>query len=435
MAMYTTSPIASLEGADGSLAVDAPRHRSSIASVLFLTTAVQALASMAALMVPVLGPRIIGDLQLPGSVLGYYVALVYLAAVPSSVMGGDAVLRYGPVRVSQACLVLCAVGLTMVGSGVWWLAPLGALLVGMGYGPVTPASSHMLSLAAPARNRGLVFSIKQTGVPMGGALAGFLAPRLAEPMGWPAALAMGGLACVLFASIAQWWRHDNDDARVPSHPLGLRVFVEMTRLLRQSVALRTLAIAAFFFSMFQLSLSTYLVTYMHHGFGYSLVAAGFMMSVAQGAGIVGRLVWGFVADHVMRGPRLLLVLGAVMTLGCLAMAALPRDWSPGALMSVVVLVSACALGWNGFFLAEVTRQSPPGVTGRATGAILSCMFAGVVVGPPIFGSLASATGSFSLAFAVIAIAPLVSTITLLLRRRALEPSSALPAPSVSRSNT
>jgi MFS family permease len=427
MAIYTTSPSASLEGVGGPSSVGAPSHRSSTASVLFLTTVIQALASMAALIVPVLGPRIVDDLELPGSVLGYYVALVYVAAVPSSVMGGDAVLRYGPVRVSQACLVLCAVGLVMVGSGLWWLAPLGALLVGMGYGPVTPASSHMLALAAPARNRGLVFSIKQTGVPMGGALAGFLAPRMAEPMGWPAALAAGGLACLLFAGIAQWWRRNNDDARLPSHPMGLRVFVEMTRLLRQSVALRTLAIAAFFFSMFQLSLSTYLVTYVHQGFGYSLVAAGFMMSMAQGAGIVGRLVWGFVADHVLRGPRLLLALGAVMTLGCLAMAALPRGWSPGALMAVVVLVSACALGWNGFFLAEVTRQSPSGATGRATGAILSCMFAGVVIGPPIFGSLASATGNYSLAFAVIAIAPLVSTLTLLLRRRALEP----PASSVS----
>ena len=179
--------------------------------------------------------------------------------------------------------------------------------------------------------------------------------------------------------------------------------------------------------MFQLSLSTYLVTYMHQGFGYSLVAAGAMMSMAQGAGIVGRLVWGVVADRVLRGPRLLPLLGVVMTLGCLAMAALPRDWPPGALALVVVLVSACALGWNGFFLAEVARQAPDGMAGRATGAILSCLFAGVVVGPPVFGSLASATGSYSLAFAVVAAAPLAATLVLLRCRRALEPAPASAA--------
>lgn len=402
------------------------RPRSSTASVLLFTTVVQALASMAALMVPVLGPRIVGDLQLPAAVLGYYVALIYVAAVPSSVLGGDAVLRYGPVRVSQASLVLCAAGLALVASGLWWLAPLGALLIGLGYGPVTPASSHMLALAAPARSRGLVFSIKQTGVPLGGALAGFLAPRIAEPSGWQAALAAGALACLLCAVLAQGWRRANDGERQAAHPLGLCVFGEMARLLRQSLGLRTLAIAAFFFSMFQLSLSTYLVTYMHQGFGLSLVAAGLMMSMAQGAGVVGRLVWGVVADRVLRGPRLLPLLGAVMTLGCLAMAALPRDWSAGALTGVVVLVSACALGWNGFFLAEVARQAPVGMASRATGAILSCLFAGVVVGPPLFGTLASATGNYSLSFAVIAAAPLVATLALLRCRRALEPSSPQP---------
>ncbi|CAN7772891.1 MFS transporter [Variovorax sp. LjRoot290] len=411
-----------------------PGRRSSAPSVLLLTTAVQALVSMAALMVPVLGPRIVGDLQLPGAVLGYYVALVYLAAVPGSVLGGDAVLRYGPVRVSQASLVLCAGGLLLVASGIWWLGCIGALLIGLGYGPVTPASSHMLALAAPSGHRGLVFSIKQTGVPLGGALAGFVGPRVAEPSGWSMALVVGAIFCVVCAMLAQWWRSPNDDDRQPSHPMGLCVFSEMALLLKTSTPLRTLAIAAFFFSMFQLSLSTYLVTYMHQGFGYSLVMAGFMMSMAQGAGIVGRLVWGYVADHLLRGPRLLLVLGAVMTVGCLAMAALPRDWSQGALLCVVVLVSACALGWNGFFLAEVARQAPPGMASRATGAILSCLFAGVVIGPPFFGSLASATGNYSLAFVVIAIAPLISTLTLFRRARALDPASA-PSSSASPSST
>ncbi|HSI59837.1 MAG TPA: MFS transporter [Ideonella sp.] len=429
MNVSPTSPSAPLVAFGPAAAVAG--HRSSAPSVLFFTTLVQALASMAALMVPVLGPRIADDLQLPGAVLGYYVALVYLAAVPSSVLGGDAVLRYGPVRVSQASLVLCAVGLAMVSSGLWWLASCGALLIGLGYGPVTPASSHMLALAAPASSRGLVFSIKQTGVPLGGAIAGFLAPRMAVSSGWQAALLVGGAACLLCAVASQGWRRANDEDRIASHPMGLCVFVEMARLLRQSVALRTLATAAFLFAMFQLSLGTYLVTFLHQGFAYSLVQAGFMMSMAQGAGIVGRLVWGIVADRLLRGPKLLLVLGAVMTLGCLAMAALPRDWPAGALLGVVVLVSACALGWNGFFLAEVTRQSPPGVTGRATGAILACMFAGVVVGPPIFGSLASATGSYSLAFAVIAIAPLAATLVLLVRRRALAPSLVSPSSTAS----
>ncbi|WP_417276298.1 hypothetical protein [Castellaniella sp.] len=48
----------------------------------------------------------------------------------------------------------------------------GALLIGLGYGPITPA--HRMSF---------VFSIKQTGVPLGGVLAGLVVPGLAQWIG------------------------------------------------------------------------------------------------------------------------------------------------------------------------------------------------------------------------------------------------------------
>ena len=54
---------------------------------------------------------------------------------------------------------------------------LGALIIGLGYGPITPASSAILNEVTPNRIRALIFfSIKQSGVPIGGAIAGILVP-------------------------------------------------------------------------------------------------------------------------------------------------------------------------------------------------------------------------------------------------------------------
>ena len=59
------------------------------------------------------------------------------------------------------------------------LAPeIAAVLVGVGYGPNTPSSSQVLSQVVPERRRAFAFSIKQSGAPIGGVLAGLLLPFL-----------------------------------------------------------------------------------------------------------------------------------------------------------------------------------------------------------------------------------------------------------------
>lgn len=384
--------------------------------VLLLTTAIQSLVSMAALTVPVLAPKIAPDLGLPSATVGYYIALLYLAAMPVSVLGGDAVIRFGPIRVNQAGLMLCAVGLAMLSLGIPGLLPLGALLIGFGYGPITPASSHMLALSTSPKNLSLVFSIKQTGVPLGGVLAGLLAPPLEEALGWRGALLSVAVACTLCAAAAQRLRSSPDDARRTSHPLGLSMVGELARLLRDSPALRTLAASSFCFSTFQLSITTYLVTYLHEDFGYSLLAAGAAMSLAQAAGVVGRIVWGVAADRHLSAIAMLVVLACAMSVSALMLAAASSALPAAALLAIVCMAGATGLGWNGTFLAEVTRQAPPGLAGRATGAILSCTFAGVVVGPPLFGLVAQLTLSYRAAFGAVMVGPAIAAVLLYARR-------------------
>ena len=109
--------------------------------VLIVTLAIQAMVSMAMLTVPAIAPAFAQRLALPVSLLGVYVALLYCGAIMSSLMAGQMVRRYGAIRVSQGGLVLCALGLFTVLLPAVPAVVLGAVMIGLGYGPITPADA------------------------------------------------------------------------------------------------------------------------------------------------------------------------------------------------------------------------------------------------------------------------------------------------------
>jgi len=115
-------------------------------------------------MAPVAGPA----LGFSPAAVGYYIAASYLGSMLGSAAAGGWVARFGPIRVSQTGLALCFLGLLLASSGWPPVVMLGGFVVGLGYGPTTPASSSIL-VRTPSKHFSLIFSIKQTGVPAGGA--------------------------------------------------------------------------------------------------------------------------------------------------------------------------------------------------------------------------------------------------------------------------
>ncbi|HEY1231582.1 MAG TPA: MFS transporter, partial [Ramlibacter sp.] len=276
-----------------------------------------------------------------------------------------------------------------------------AVLVGLGYGPVTPASSHLLARTTPAHRMSLVFSLKQTGVPLGGVLAGALVPLLLG-WGWQVALlcvAIANLACAL---VAQPLRRELDADRDARQPFVVGHLAKPVRLVLSHPELRRLAGCSFVFSIAQLSLTTYLVTYLNVTLGYSLVSAGVALSVSQFAGVGGRIAWGYVADRWLGARRMLVLLAVLMTLAALATALLPAGTPPAAVLLVLAVYGMSAIGWNGVYLAEVARQAPAGEASVATGGSLAFTFLGVVLGPPVFGALAGLAGSYRVGFGAVA---------------------------------
>jgi MFS family permease len=382
---------------------------------LAATLAIQALVAMATITVPVLAPAASRELHLSAGLIGLYVSLIYLGSMIASAASADLIRRIGAIRFSQYCLVMCAAGLALLTIGTMPALVASAFVLGLGYGPITPASSHILAKTTPPQMMSFVFSVKQTGVPLGGALAGIVVPPLVLLGGWRlGALAVAGL-CVLTAVVAQAIRAENDADRDPKRPISARGPLRALALVASDANVRRLALSSFFFSALQLCLTTYLVTYLTSKLGYTLVEAGLMLAVATTAGIVGRIAWGAVADRSGRPAAVLGFVGLAMAAAAGTMAISSPEWPRAAMIALCAAFGGTAIGWNGVYLAEVAREAPRGKTVEATGGALFFTFFGVLITPPIFAAIVEGGGSYGAAFAVVAAPTLLCGLWLLAR--------------------
>jgi len=382
-----------------------PRARTA-AIALAITLAIQIFTALAATSASVLAPVIGRDLAIAPKLIGVFVGIVYAGSMAASLASGTFIERYGAIRVSQVCVLLCATGVLTVaggtllpGTAVLALA-VAPLIIGLGYGPITPASSHVLARTAPPSRMALTFSIKQTGVPAGAALAGAMLPILALQTGWRTAFALVAASGIAIALAAQIVRAMLDTGRRPAPmPSFARIVAPLRHILRTPV-LAELAVVAFVYAALQVCLMSFLVVYLTESLGYSLVAAGLALTLANLGGIVGRILWGAVADfHV--APRTLLGLIGLAAGACAwSTAAFGADWPIAAILVLCSLFGATAIGWNGVQLAEVARNAPADEVGAITGAAGFITFGGVVTGPPAFALIAALTGGYRAGFAV-----------------------------------
>lgn len=387
---------------------------STLGAALPITLLVQSAASAAALAPAVAAPTLLLALGLGPVAVGLYIATVYLAAMVSSQWGAALVERWGPIRTSQVSLGFTAVGVLMVAVPQPMAALLGAVFIGLGYGPITPASSQMLARTTSPERFALVFSLKQTGVPIGGALAGLLVPIGLALGGTAVSLGQIAVLCLVSAALAEALRRTLDTPRHtrPALP-GLEQLLRPIRFVVAHRVLRRIAFCSFVFSGVQACLTAYLVTFLYGDLGWNMVAAGAALSAAQGAGAVGRVLWGLVADR-FGARRTLLGLGAAMALAGLATSVLRPDTSHLLVTVVLLAYGATAVGWNGVYLATVVKLVPHEQAATATAGTLFFTYFGVVIAPPLFGVAGGALGGLGIAFGLLTI-PLAWTLWSLAR--------------------
>lgn len=389
-------------------------QRTGLATVVASTMAMQAVVVMASLTAPVLASVIAPDLGLAPHLVGYYSALIYGLAALTSLTAPRPIRRFGVIRLHQLLLLLTASGLMALALGHPAAFVLSGTLIGIAYGPINPASTVLLARFAPPHTRARIFSLKQTAVPIGGALAGSLTPQLALALGWRGAALVIAAVCVLLAFLVQPCRAELDEQSAPIDLRPMPGFGQSLRLLLATPALRELAAASFVFGAVQFSFSATFPTLLSE-LGWGVVEAGSALSIALALSIGSRVFWGWIAD-IMAPRRVLAGLGLLMTGAATATALAQPGWPRPAMVMIAATFGISASTWNGIAIADVVRAVRPENISAASAAAIALTFAGAVAGPLLFSLAMTLTGTYRPFFVLIAAAAALPS-CLLLRAR------------------
>ena len=251
--------------------------------------AVLTMCSLAIFAVAVFAPRAAPDIGVAETAVGVFSAVTYLCGMLSGTLTGALTQRFGPVRVSQLALLAVAVGMLLMSLATPLAALACAVLVGLGYGTLNPASALVLTRLATPRWRSLVFSLKQTGVPAGGMIAGALVPPLVVGLGWWTAAYAVSILSLLVILLIQPLRRDFDAVPRQENHASL---LGPLRLIRDTPALAGLALVGFAYGGTQVSTGAFFVVFLVSR-EMALVQAGVVFLALQAGGILGRLFWGW----------------------------------------------------------------------------------------------------------------------------------------------
>jgi MFS family permease len=411
---------------------------------LAATLAVQMLGSMVLTIPSVIAPAVAPSLGLSADRVGLFVGIAYFAAMLSGLASGGWVARLGAVTVSQGAMAACALGAFIAIAGGTLPLALAAVLIGTGYGMINPSSTSLLGQHAPLSNRGLFFSLKQTGVPLGVALSGVAMPWGLQTLGWQVSTALAGAAGVLLALLL-WPAIARLEPRHASRP-GVRHAAAPTAapaqarsapaadgttptraavaepgsasgpglraVLRNRPVLR-LSMMSFTFGFTQLCFVTFLVSYLNLSLGRSLALAAAILAGVQVISTIARIVWGVVGDRWIDPSVLLGGLGLAMGAAGVGLALLPASAGDVTIVLAATACAATAMGWNGVYFAELARLSKPEEVAAMAGASQFFTFCGSMSGPVVFAEIVRHGGSYAGAYATLALLPVAAGVMML----------------------
>jgi MFS transporter, ACS family, D-galactonate transporter len=364
-------------------------------------------------------PLISREFRITPSVQGFIFSCFFWTYTLMQVPAGWLADRFGPRIVIATCTTLWGACQAMTafatGSGSLLLARLG---LGVAEGPIYPAGGKLNATWLPARERGRGAVILDGGAPLGTAFGGLLIGGLVGAFdSWRIAFMIAGVGTMAAGAYAYAYirntpreqtrvnvlelhyveaEHAQEDAPFADRSHGQRIVGYLRFRSFWCLLLGWLGFDLVFYG-----LVSWAPSYLSQERHLSFASISGSIFIIFGAGFVGELAAGFLADFwKARGgsPNLVMrtILGTSGALTTLSTLLLPFVGSPQAAVALL----SCSL----FFLraAGLYWSVPPALTDRRRAGTLGGLmnFAGNIGGilaPVIVGIIVQATGSYFLA--------------------------------------
>lgn len=298
------------------------------------------------------------------------------------------------------------------------------VLVGVGAlgASVNAASGRAIMAWFPASELGLALGIRQTAIPIGGAVAAATLPALASSGGTRLAFFFLAGSCLTGAVVAAAFIRAGAEEEPELGDVTAPVRSSWMWLLGTGTGLYLVA---------QIGITGFVVLFLHEHRQLSKEAAGAVLAVIYVLAVAARIASGRLSDRL--GSRLgpLRAIGVGVALFTAAVAA-ATDAPLAILIPLFVVAGVLSMSWNGLSYAAAAETARAARTGAALGFQQTLLGVVVAGAPPVIALVA--THSWRLAFFLAAAGPAVGVVVLQrLREPARRPartrgtSASLPA--------
>ncbi|MGV9411131.1 MFS transporter [Nocardia sp. NPDC003693] len=328
---------------------------------------------------------------------GLLVSMPTVGLVCTLIAWGYVVDRIGEHKVLVAGPALMLVAGVAAATVTNYVA-LGILLFlgGMGAASTNGASGRVIVGWFPPDKRGLAMGIRQTAQPLGVGIGALSIPAVAAAHGFSTAIlvpaVMAGLAAVacLFGIIDPPRPESTSETGRPANPY------------RGDSTLWRIHLVSILLAIPQGTLWTFALLWLHRDVGWSLAAAGVLVTVTQVLGAGGRIGAGMWSDRVASrlGPLRTIAVAAAISMAALAFAAWLHWWWLA--IPVLIVASVITVTDNGLAFTAVAEIAGPYWSGRGLGIQNTGQNLVMAALAPAFGALITVAG-FPVTYALTAV--------------------------------
>jgi sugar phosphate permease len=303
-----------------------------------------------------------------------------------------------------------AAALLVIASGTNSFEKVSLTLVGVGAlgASVNAASGRAIMAWFPSTELGLALGIRQTAIPIGGAVGAAALPVLGSSGGTHAAFLFLGAACLTGAIVAAVFiRGGIGPAEEELHDVGQPLRDPFMWLLGTGTGLFLLA---------QIGITAFVVLFLHEHRGLSKEAAGAVLAAIYVLAVAARIGSGTISDRLRSRLGPLRTIGVALSIltACVATAI---DAPLALLIPLFIVAGVLSMSWNGLAYAAAAEAAGASRTGAALGFQQTLLGVVVAGAPPLVAAVAA--HSWRLAFFLAAAGPAVGVLIL---RRLREPA-------------
>jgi sugar phosphate permease len=340
--------------------------------------------------------------------LGFILGCMGLGVALSDVLWGILTDRLGDKRVLLIGLGLMGLIFAIMSAGV---APstgripgafsLGSLLILAGAvgASINSSSGGAVMSWFQDGERGLAMSIRQTAVPVGGALGAVAVPRIIADFGFgPTYLVLGVLCGVTFLFV--WlWLFERGDGHAMRHAGAGKSPLER-------LAVWNVALCGALLTVPLMAILSFAPIYMNDRYHIDMVNISLIVAFIQVAGGGLRILAGRYSDRTGDRRVMLRQIACAAGLGGLALGLVAGQSEPLEI-GLVILTGLAAHAWQGIGFAEIAIMSGPGNAGKALGMMGTTVFGANFLTPLLIPIVLQA-GSWNIVWSLVGVASLLA---------------------------